>query len=130
MKNKKFVVNPDDFNYVHGYLLRCFNSLGWLGPNNFSASMEIKDLNDHVELTKWCVKYLDHAQWKRLKNSLRANRKRSSDKAKKIEPNVNITISKKAWLILRDLSKSKKLNYSEFIIEHHKQDWVDLPTEK
>ena len=82
--------------------------------------------DDETKLNRWCETWLNSEQWIKLKDSLRAARKRLNDFIDDNGPPVTITISREAWLMLSSLSKRNHLTLSEFIIKRHEKAWLKL----
>ncbi len=64
-------------------------------------------------------------QWYQLKNAVRAARKRKADwgEAASRSPPVNVTLSRQAWMILKDLSKRDGVVLSDFIVNRLREEW-------
>lgn len=81
----------------------------------FSGSYyKLSKSNNAEELQQWCDEYLDEEQFKKLKQVIWAKRKRTKDAMKSLKPK-QITISRKAWKHLSDLSKKDGMSYSELL---------------
>ncbi len=79
------------------------------------------------ELLKWCEAYLPDDDWVRLRNTIRAKRKRVND-FQKDDTNKNITVSHQAWLMITEIAKYEKVitrrkgvTLSEVIKKHLKE---------
>ena len=140
MAKPKYTIQEQDFSLVSDYIRkRLFDSDGaWIadkidsenGATYREAEDSFKKCRDCVTLNNWCEIYLTKERWTQLKNALRAARKRERARTDKIDPVVNVSLSRKAWIILRDLAKSENQTLSDYIIQNHKEDWVKLPSDK
>jgi len=74
----------------------------------------------HEDLQGWCDKWMDGANWKKLRASLRQYRTRS------VRNNVNVTLSQEAWDILRKLADRDSVTLSDIIISRLKKEYNNL----
>ena len=128
MAKSKYTITQQDKAAATNYLTRKLDDGYWLTEDltkNTKAEREYKKvMRDHVTLNAWCEKWLDAAQWIQLKNAIRAARRREADL--KRDPSKHITLSHQAWIILRDLSKSDGVTFSEFIEKRFEKEWLKL----
>ena len=128
MAKSKYTITQQDVAAATTYLSRKLDDGYWLSEElsqNTKAEREHKNTKrDPVTLNAWCEKWLDSAQWTQLKNAIRAARRREADL--KRDPPKHITVSHQAWVILRDLSKSDGVTYSEFIETRLEKEWMKL----
>ncbi len=62
----------------------------------------------------WCEAHLDSEQWTKLKNALRARRKRKGDQVKG-DNKVTVTLSRSAWIKLSSVAESHDVTLSQAI---------------
>ena len=126
MTPHSFTIQPDDLRFAWQYLERKFALQPyWL--ESFDAYDSFTGLaRDAITLSQWCQQWLDREQCKRLQAAVRAarHRRRCHDRPGR-EPPRHISLSQMAWLILSDLAKRDGVTFSEFIIQHHRQAWLD-----
>lgn len=68
-------------------------------------------------LQAWADSWLDTASWTQLKNAIRAQRKREKDKFR--DKPKSIVLSHQAWYILSELAKRDGVTMSQFLIDRH-----------
>ncbi len=129
MPRQRYIITPFDLSAAEKYLHRklheetLFDDDNWY-PNAKRAFSRAR--GDEIKLNRWCENWLNTEQWIKLKDSLRAARKRLNDYINVNGPPVTLTISREAWKMLSTLSKHNKLTFSEFIIKRHEKAWIKL----
>lgn len=81
---------------------------------------------DPLTLAQWCAHWLTDAQRQQLQAAVRAARKRRRDQTGHRDPCVNVTLSRRAWLILSDLAQRDGLTLSQWLIQRHDQEWLRM----
>ncbi len=137
MARAKYTITDDDEFYAKNWIFNKLDS-GFF-PYDFedisnSISANIKAKNNYRDnatksvesLNHWCETHLNSAQWKQLKNAVRAarlrrERQRNYDKAVR-----RIDISNRARHMLQELSKHHGVTYSELIEKYLEKDYMNL----
>ena len=81
---------------------------------------------DTVTLSHWCQRWLTPDQRRQLQAALRAARKRRRDRTGTRDPAVNVTLSRPAWRILKDLAHQEGLTLSDWLIARHRDEWLQM----
>ena len=136
MPRPKYKIQEDDFLQVSQYIKKRFfdSSDAWIEPGICTrggetlagAEKAFERCTDSLTLNDWCEKYMNTALWVQLKSALRAARKRNLAKNGANEPVVSVSLSRKSWVILREMAESEGLTMSDFIIKKHGDDWAGL----
>lgn len=84
------------------------------------AKLEFEELDTFYpgQLNDWCESYLNGAQWKKLKGTIRAERLRGERKNGNKNPIVRIDVSEEAGRVLKRLSENEGLTYSQLIVKY------------
>jgi macrodomain Ter protein organizer (MatP/YcbG family) len=93
------------------------------------AKLDIDKNTDYEPLEKWCAKYLDEKQKKRLEDAIRARRRRHLAQLKGTKLKKTITLDREAWLYLSALAKNDKVTISQFLINRLEDEYLALPEE-
>ncbi len=128
MPRSKYKITSDDVIHAIEYV-RSRLQLFALDLGDASSKTATKEFGDAVEvrskeerairLNAWCEKYLSTKDWTKLKTSIRKRRERKSRKGE-IE---SVTISTKAYTILRKLSMRDNVTYSEILERYLGKAW-------
>jgi hypothetical protein len=126
MTQPRYCLSQDDLTAVRAYLQRKLATQPfWL--DNLQAEGEWDQAKrDPLTLQHWCERWLDEDQWRALKAAVRAARKRRRDRTGPRTPPVNVTLSRRAWLILSELARHEGLTLSEWLIHRHYEEWLKL----
>ena len=127
MKKNVFHLPEQDFRSARAYVSRKLaNEPYWLDSVEAENAWRHAQ-RDLVTLSQWCNTWLTAEQWRTLKAAIRAARKRQRDHCGQRDPCVHVTLSRRAWLILSHLAKRDGVTLSQWIIQHHEKEWLDLP---
>ncbi len=86
----------------------------------FDEAVEDRSKDERAfRLNDWCEKYLSSEEWTKLKTSIRKRRERKTRKGE-IE---SVTISSKAYALLRKLAKRDNVTYSETLEKYLGKAW-------
>ena len=126
MARPRYTLSEDDFPAARAYVQRKLaTELYWL--DNLQAEGEwVQAKRDPLTLGQWCERWLNEAQWRQLKAAVRAARKRRRDRTGTRDPAVNVTLSRRAWLILSALARHDGLTLSDWLIRRHHDEWLNL----
>lgn len=102
----------------------------WLDALGLDDELEAQeawsqDKRDPVTLMRWCERWLSPQQRAQLNDAVRAARRRRRHHRGDNDPPVSVTLSRPAWFILKDLAQEEGLTLSDWLIAHHRQDWLD-----
>ena len=127
MGRKKYTISTEDLSAAVEYIQRkLMSDLNWPVADNQDAAESWKTAPETPKIVNvWCEEWLDSRQWKQLKNSLLAARKRNRDK-KTGEAVKHITLTPEAWGIISDLARHHNMTLSDFIIQQHQKQWEIL----
>jgi macrodomain Ter protein organizer (MatP/YcbG family) len=125
MARSRFIITRQDKTAAVAYISNKLRDLYWPSKDTtrqLQAERKYKDAKrELVTLNEWCEKWLDSAQWTQLKNAIRAARKRTADMQR--DPPKSVTLSRKAWLIISDLSKRDGVTLSALIEDRLGKEW-------
>lgn len=126
MAKRRYTLSRDDFLAVKAYVQRkLLTQPYWL--DNLQAEGEWAQVkHDPLTLQHWCERWLNEDQWCQLKAAVRAARKRRRDRRGTRHPAVNVTLSRRAWLILSALARRDGLTFSDWLIRRHHDEWLNL----
>ncbi len=126
MPRPRYTLSEGDFLAARAYVQRKLaTELYWL--DSLQAEGEwVQAKRDPLTLQHWCERWLDEAQWRQLKAAVRAARKRRRDRTGTRDPAVNVTLSRRAWLILSALARHDGLTLSDWLIRRHHDEWLKL----
>ena len=126
MARPPYTLSTDDFLAAKAYVQRKLATQpDWL--DNLQAEEQwTKAKRDPPTLGHWCERWLNEPQWRQLKAALRAARKRHRDHSGSRDPAVNVTLSRRAWLILSALARHDGLTFSDWLIRRHHDEWLNL----
>jgi macrodomain Ter protein organizer (MatP/YcbG family) len=121
-----FAIAKDDFPTAQAYVQRKLTTEPfWL--DNLEAEQQWQSARrDTVTLGHWCQRWLTPDQRRQLKAALRAARKRRRDRTGTRDPAVNVTLSRPAWRILKDLAQQDGLTLSDWLITRHRDEWLQM----
>jgi macrodomain Ter protein organizer (MatP/YcbG family) len=123
MARERYRVTKRDRSMVASYIERKLATDAYWVESE-AARREFQGLSrDEVALNGWCEKWLSGEQWGQLKDSLRAARKRVADQTGDRNPPVHVTLSRSAWMMLRDLAKRDGVTLSEFLEGRLRDEW-------
>ena len=127
MNQNLYTLKEQDFFPARTYISRKLaNHPYWL--DNLEAENAWRQAQrDLVTLTRWCNDWLTPEQWRQMQSAIRAARKRRRDQSGSRQPNVHVTLSRPAWLILSALAKRDGVTLSQWLIQQHEKDWLILP---
>ncbi len=129
MGRLKYTIKQDDLIAAHRYVQNKLSTVkGWPVADKEEALEDFfKSPKSAKALNSWCEQWLNGSQWKKLKNSILAARKRKRDSNG--QSPKHIVLSYHAWKILSALAQNKQLTMSEFLIRQHEDDWERLLVE-
>ncbi len=126
MARQRYVVTAGDKAAVISYIERKLSlEPNWLESDGGKRSFA-RAKRDTVRIQKWCDKCLSDEQWRQLKDAVRAARKRKHDRTGDRVPKVNITLSRRAWSMLRALAERDGVTLSEFIEKRFEKEWLKM----
>ncbi len=122
MPRPRFRITSDNYQAARDYLGHQIrnNTLGIknaaaLEWNQLPHSLDRKKAQSYAELVNdWCEEHLDSEQWSKLKNALRARRKRLSDQING-DDKVTVTLSRRAWMKLSSVAETNGVTLSQAI---------------
>ncbi len=129
MGRSKYIIKQSDMAAAHRYIQnKLLTVQGWPVIGNEVALEDFfKSPRSAKALNNWCEQWLNESQWKKLKNSILAARKRKRDSTGRSPK--HIVLNHHAWEILSALAQHKQMTMSEFIVREHEDDWERLPDE-
>ncbi len=131
---QKYNVTKSDYIAAKKYLTRKLNEdFEWFeeSPAGKPGSMtdaksEFWDTDSTESLNSWAEKWLSTDQWDQLKTAIRAARKRKRDQKDPEGGSKHISLTRKAWVILRDLAKHENMSISAFVVKRLEKEWLKL----
>jgi macrodomain Ter protein organizer (MatP/YcbG family) len=128
MAKSRYTITKEDLRFAVRYLSGKLQNGYWLTSDvsqEVKAERAYKDAKrDPVTLTAWCEAWLSRDQWTQLKNAIRAARRRQADRSR--DPLKHVTLSHRAWLMLRDLAERDGVTLSELIEKTFRKRWLQL----
>jgi len=112
MGRARYTIRAEDSNHAWRWLMHKMNDPTWLGEaHSFNAYEQLQQLptQDAAALNQWCEQHLHHRQWQKLKNAIRAARRRNTSPMK----TVNLTPA--AWARLSQRAAREGCTLSEII---------------
>jgi len=106
------MITPEDSAYAWRWLIGKVNNPAWLGGSEgFKCYEQLQHLSvqDTAALNQWCEQHLNRHQWEKLKNAIRAARRRRPGALK----TVNLTPA--AWARLSQRAAREGCTLSEII---------------
>lgn len=123
MARQAYAITAGDLPIAIGYLRRKLRlEPFWLQDDQAGEEFSLH-CRDAVTLNAWCQRWLDQSRWRQLKAAIRPARHRQRRQSGQ-GPNIHVSLSRTAGLVLRDLAKRDGVTLSEFIIRYHYQDWL------
>lgn len=129
MGRPKYTIKQSDMAAAHQYIQNKLSTVQSWPVFGKEEALEdfFKSPRSAKALNNWCELWLNESQWKKLKNSILAARKRKRDSNGRSPK--HIVLNHHAWKILSALAQHKQLTMSEFIIREHEDAWERLPGE-
>jgi macrodomain Ter protein organizer (MatP/YcbG family) len=126
MTTPTFAIAPDDLPTALAYVQRKLATEPlWLDHSEAEQQWQ-SARRDTVTLSHWCERWLTPDQRRQLQAALRAARKRRRDRTGTRDPAVNVTLSRPAWRILKDLAHQQGLTLSDWLIARHRDEWLQM----
>jgi macrodomain Ter protein organizer (MatP/YcbG family) len=126
MTRPRYTVTNEDKAIVEKYIADRLAEYPYWVDNVLARSKFNQAKRSAGTLNSWCEQWLDGEQWRQLKGAVRMARKRQRDKTGDRDPVVNVSLSRPAWRMLRDLAKYEGLTLSAFIESRFKKEWLKL----
>lgn len=121
MAKPKYKITKDDYYTAEGWMERKASALSLENENPELSRRAMKEFENRTTgigcqeaLNAWAEKYLSTEEWVKMKNAIRAQRKRQSDR-RSSQRKVSIDISVTASCILREISKRDNVTLSQVI---------------
>ena len=121
-----FAIAHDDFSTALAYVQRKLATEPFWLDNPEAEPQWRAARGDPVTLGHWCERWLTPQQRHQLRGALRAARKRRRERSATRDPAVNVTLSRLAWRILKDLARQDGLTLSAWLIARHRDEWLQL----
>ena len=126
MARQRYVVTATDKAVVISYIERKLSlETYWLESDGAKRSFT-RAKRDTSTLQRWCEKWLSDKQWRQMKDSVRAARKRKRDRTGDREPKMNVTLSRRAWKMVTVLARREQATLSEFLENRFEREWLEL----
>ncbi|MES9904732.1 MAG: hypothetical protein ABW168_18905 [Sedimenticola sp.] len=122
MAMAKYKISDEDRYAANRWLEKKVAKYGWISKDFKTEDKAKQVLSSHSvynsaeQLNAWCETYLDSAQWRQLKNAVRAARKRNSDAFTERKKSIDLTHA--AWFRLSVIAKCDGVTLSEVIVKH------------
>ncbi len=125
MARPRYTLSEGDYPAARAYVQRKLATQPYWLDNLQGEDEWAQVKRDPLTLWQWCERWLDEEQWRQLKAALRAARKRRRERSGMRDPAVNVTLSRKAWLILSELARRDKVTLSDWLIRRHHDEWLN-----
>jgi len=123
MGRPKYRIKQSDIAKASSWI---FNHVTWIadpGTGDFviarkeldTADLEDTDLKRCEALNEWCEKWMKRKHWERMKNTVRATRKRGKDKYGATGM-TTISVTKHASLLIKTAAKTNGVSVSSIIM--------------
>jgi macrodomain Ter protein organizer (MatP/YcbG family) len=121
MAKPKYKITNNDYDTAERWMERKASALSLGNENRELSRQAMKDFEIQIKssgrleaLNAWAEKYLSTEEWVKMKNAIRAQRKRQSDQ-RSFQRKISIDISVTASCILREISKRDNVTLSQVI---------------
>jgi macrodomain Ter protein organizer (MatP/YcbG family) len=122
MAREKYKITKDDSATAFKWIENKLAKYNGFPSGDFEVRFEAGEkfpkikITDFEELNTWCEKWMNSKEWKQLKNTLRAARKRRMTKLDDRKKSVDLTA--KAHFMLSQIAKRDGLTLSETIVKY------------
>jgi len=112
MARPKYLITTSDHWFARRWVEKKITNPAWLGETRtYSAHQDFMVRQESTDaLNAWCELWLPAMEWAKLKNAIRASRKRAGGM-----DGVSVTLSRYAWSLLDFWAKRKHCTLSEVI---------------
>ena len=131
MARGKYIISKDDYPFAKRWVQKLITDILRAGRLSVKETIQAENEFDDIgrsakKLNAWCEQYLDSGHWKKMKNSVRAARKRRLDKISTTGGKKSLDIDIDAWTKLSTIAEAESLTYSAVLNKYLKKSFLKV----